>query len=172
MTNNFPVRLALALLANLVAFAAFFGVARFGLATQASLSQAVVTRLENNPRGLQLRVDDLAGQLLIMGGSAIGMAFVFAVIWLTLVHLNPPAGDLSARAKRQPWAVLLIVTVLVAIGAGWMLLINAPIATQLADDVGITGTAAAVLLALLGYWLGTGLGAPRGCKVAVPGFGG
>lgn len=169
MNNNFPIRLASALMVHLAAFAVFFGFAKFGMATNASLSQSVLARLQDNPSALQARVDDLFGQLLVIGGAAIGLAFVLAVVWLVLVHLDPPAGDLSARAKRRPWAVLLTITVLAAIAVGWL---NAPSATQVADNVGFTGTAAAVVLALLGYWLATGLGAPRSCRVAVPGFGG
>ena len=171
MSSNLLVRLALALGANIGAFAVYFGIVKFGIADQSSLAQSVLERLQEDPAGLQLRVDDLSGQLLTVGAAAIGISFVLAVIWLILLETNPPVGDASARAKRQPWAGLLIGTVLASAAASWALLINAPIAEQLAGGVAITGTAAAVALAVVGYWLGTGLGAPRSCKVAVPGFG-
>lgn len=171
MSSNLPVRLALALGANVGAFAAFFGIAKFGMADQSSLAQSVLERLQDDPAGLQIRVEDLSGQLLTVGAVAIGIAFVLTVVWLILLETSPPVGDASARAKRQPWAGLLIGTALASAGAGWALLINAPIAEQLASGITITGTAAAVALAMVGYWLGTGLGAPRSCKVAVPGFG-
>ena len=171
MSSNLLVRLALALGANIGAFAVYFGIAKFGIADQSSLAQSVLERLQEDPTGLQIRVDDLSGQLLTVGAAAIGISFVLAVIWLILLETNPPVGDASARAKRQPWAGLLIGTVLASAATSWALLINAPIAEQLASGVAITGTAAAVALAMVGYWLGTGLGAPRSCKVAVPGFG-
>jgi hypothetical protein len=171
MSSNLLVRLALALGANIGAFAVYFGIAKFGIADQSSLAQSVLERLQEDPTGLQIRVDDLSGQLLTVGAAAIGISFVLAVIWLILLETNPPVGDASARAKRQPWAGLMIGTVLASAAASWALLINAPIAEQLASGVAITGTTAAVALAMVGYWLGTGLGAPRSCKVAVPGFG-
>lgn len=172
MNSNILVRLALALGANVVTFGIFFLFARFGMADQGNISQAVLENLQDNPMGVQVRIDDLVGQLITMGAAAIGVAFVLAVVWLVMVEMNPPVGDVTARAKRRPWAGLLILTVIGAIAAGWMLLIDAPIADSLANGVGVTGTAVAVLLAIIGYWLGTGLGAPRACKVAVPGFGG
>jgi hypothetical protein len=172
MASNLPVRLALVLGVNVVAFGAFFAATKFGIADQSSLAQSVLVRLQGDPDGLQIRVDDLAGQLLAVGAAAIGIAFALAVIWLIMLEASPPVGDASARAKRQPWAGLLVATVLAASGAGWALLINAPIAELLASGVGVTGIAFAVVLAVIGYWVGTGLGAPRSCKVAVPGFGG
>lgn len=172
MNSNILVRLALALGANAAAFGIFFAFAKFGMADQGNLSQTVLENLQDNPMGVQVRIDDLVGQLITMGAAAIGIAFVLAVVWLMLVELNPPVGDMSARAKRNPWAGLLILTVIGAIAAGWLLLINAPIAASLASGVTVTGTAVAMVLAIIGYWLGTGLGAPRACKVAVPGFGG
>ena len=170
MASNLPVRLALVLGVNVVAFGAFFAATKFGIADQSSLAQGVLDRLQDDPYGLQRRVDDLAGQLLAVGAAAIG--FALAVIWLIMLEARPPVGDASARAKRQPWAGLLVATVLAASGAGWALLINAPIAELLASGVGVTGIAIAVVLAVIGYWVGTGLAAPRSCKVAVPGFGG
>jgi hypothetical protein len=171
MSSNLPVRLAMALGANIGAFAVFFGIAKFGLADQSSLAQPVLERLQDDPLGLQVRIDDMVGQLITMGAAAIGIAFLMAAIWLILVEMKPPVSDATAKAKRQPWAGLLIATVLAAAAAGWALLINAPIAVQLASDIPVTGTAAAVVLALAGYWLGTGLGAPRTARIAVPGFG-
>lgn len=171
MSSNLPVRLAMALGANIGAFAAYFGIAKFSLADQASLAQPVLERLQDDPAGLQIRVDDLSGQLITVGAAAMGIAFVMAAIWLIMVDMNPPVSDATARAKRQPWAGLLIGTVVLAAAAGWALLINAPIAEQLASGISVTGTAAAAGLALVGYWLGTGLGASRTAKIAVPGFG-
>jgi hypothetical protein len=172
MISNILVRLALAMGANVATFSIFFLFARFGMADQGNISQAVLENLQDNPMGVQVRIDDLVGQLITTGAAAIGVAFVLAVVWLVMVEMNPPVGDVTARAKRQTWAGLLILTVIGAIAAGWLLLIDAPIANSLASGVAVTGTAVAVLLAIIGYWLGTGLGAPRACKVAVPGFGG
>lgn len=172
MNSNILVRLALALGANAAAFGIFFLFAKFGMADQGNISQAVLENLQDNPMGVEVRIDDLVGQLITMGAAAIGVAFVLAVVWLVMVEMKPPVGDVTARAKRQPWAGLLILTVIGAIAAGYLLLIDAPIADSLASGVGVTGTSVAVLLAIIGYWLGTGLGAPRACKVAVPGFGG
>ena len=171
MSSNLPVRLALALGANVGAFAIYFGIVKFNLADQSSLAQPVLERLQDDPAGLLIRVEDLSGQLLKVGAAAIGIAFVLTIVWLIMLETSPPVGNVQARAKRQPWALLLIATVLASAGIGWAMLINAPIAEQLASDVTITGTAAAILLAVVGYWLGTGFGAPRSCKVAVPGFG-
>jgi len=172
MNSSILVRIALALGANAAAFGIFFAFAKFGMADQGNIAQTVLERMQDNPTGLQVRIDDLVGQLITMGAVAIGFAFVLAVVWLMMVEINPPVGDASARAKRQPWAGLLIVTTIGAIAAGWLLLINAPIAESLASGVGVTGAAVATVLAIIGYWLGTGMGAPRSCKVAVPGFGG
>jgi hypothetical protein len=171
MNNNLFVRLALALGANVGSFVIYFGIVKFGMVDQSSLGQSVLGRLQDDPDGLQFRLEDLNGQLLTLGAAAIGISFLLAVIWLILLETSPPVGDVSARAKRQPWAGLLIGTVLASAGAGWALLIHAPIAEQLASGVTVTGTAAAVAMAIVGYWLGTGLGAPRSCKVAVPAFG-
>lgn len=172
MNSSILVRIALALGANAAAFGIFFAFAKFGMADQGNIAQAVLERMQDNPAGLQVRIDDLVGQLITMAAAAIGFAFVLAAVWLLMVEINPPVGDASARAKRQPWAGLLIVTTIGAIVGGWILLINAPIAESLASGVGVTGTAVATFLAIIGYWLGTGMGAPRSCKVAVPGFGG
>lgn len=172
MSSNIFVRIVMALGVNAIAFGAYFGFARFSMADQSSLAQPVIERLQDDPAGLQIRIDDLVGQLIALGATAMAIAFIAAAIWLLMVEASPPVGDGTARKKRQPWAALLIVTALAVAGAGWLVLINAPIAAILASGIAVTGTAVAIVLAVIGYWVGTGISAPRSCKVAVPGFGG
>lgn len=169
--NSFPVRLLILVAVHAAAFAAFWAIVAFGLVDQSSLAQAVLERLNGEPARIEMRLDDLRGQMLVTGAAAIGLAAVFGLVWLVLIQIKPPFDDKSARAKMGSWAALLLAALAAAAGAGWYLLVSAPIAQQLANGVPLQATVIAAALAIVGYWLGTGLGAPASCKVAVPGFG-
>jgi hypothetical protein len=165
------MRIVVLLVANAVVFLLFWAFVGFSLVDQDSLSLSVLDQLDGNPVSIERRLATMRAQMLTAGSAAIGVAAVLGVVWLVMLQLDPPIGDKTARTKRGSWAVLWIVGVVAALASGWLLLVGAPISAELADGVPFKAAAAAAFLATIGYWVGTGLGAPTTCKVAVPGFG-
>ena len=149
--------------------ALFWALVRFVLLKQDSLATDLLTRIDGDPAAAQAYLDEVVGDALVAGFGGLLVGALLASFWLFTVHRKPPIGDADARSRRAPWSAMLLVALVAAFGLAWARLIGAPVASLLGSGVPAEVTAVSLLLVLVGYWLGTGLFAPAGTKVAVPG---
>lgn len=169
MGNSFAIRLlgTLGLHALAAAIMAGWALTR----GQPALAPEVIARAEGMPERLIPYLDDLHSVLVSTGSLAIALSALLACIWLWLVQADPPHDDRSARSKRPLWAGFLVGLLVVTALLYWLRVLSEPASRFMAADVGPTALGITALLALLAYWVSTGLFVPAASRPSVPLFG-
>ena len=171
MNSKLFPRMAGVLGVNGVIAAIFWAIIKFGLAKEDGLSQQVLALTEGDPLRIQSYIEEMVGGLLMPGVIGIAVAALLACLWLFMVDRNPPYGDQSAKAKRGSWAGYLLLAMVLTGVLFYLRVIGAPLAELVAPSIPVTVTGLALVLTLIGYWLGTAIFVPSSTKVAVPGAG-
>lgn len=168
MRDNIFARLLVVLGINAALGAVYWAIVQYVLATQDMLAPAVLERTEGSPQRIAAYLGEVSGAMLQAGLASLLIAAVLAGLWLILVDLNPPGGPQAARRKRGSWAGILLALIVVAMACFWFLLIGAVVEQSLADNVPVYAAIYGIMLAVLGYWISTGVAVPASTTVAVP----
>ena len=112
-------------------------------------------------------------QLLMSEAASAGMnwwlivivaAAVLAFGWLVLAYLRKPATPEQARSAKVSWWVMLLLSLVVALVAGFLIYRNA----NVASDWRLTLVIAGMIAAPLVYWISTAFGVKASMTPSVP----
>ncbi|MFQ3595596.1 MAG: hypothetical protein SNJ63_05740 [Sphingomonadaceae bacterium] len=157
-----------ALAFHLVAAVLGWLVASWLAADQAAIAPAILERIIDNPRQVEIYLADIRFELAKAALIALGISFLLAAGWLVVAHQARPASDRQARAKLPLWALLLAVALIAAAVTVWQIAIDGSVATLMAPGLGLNFLFATLLLVAVAYWLSTAVFAPRVLRVSVP----